>query len=78
MKPVSGYTVKAANYYISVHENLADYKDRLIAAAVVPTTMFIMARVAKVELKPHSGHLKTGSRLTGKQVQAIIDADNGL
>ncbi len=78
LKPVSGYTVKAANYYISVHENLADYKDRLIAAAVVPTTMFIMARGGESGIETALRAFENGERLTGKQVQAIIDADNGI
>ncbi len=78
LKPVAGYSVKAASYYISVHENLADYKDRLIAAAVAPTTMFIMARGAKVGIETALRAFENGERLTGKQVQAIFDADNGI
>lgn len=78
LKPVAGYSVKAANYYISVHENLADYKDRLIAAAVAPTTMFIMARGGKDGIETALRAFENGERLTGKQVQTIFDADNGI
>jgi hypothetical protein len=78
LKPVAGYTVKAANLYISVHEQLGDYKERLISAAVPPTTMFIMARGSHTGIETAIKAFENGERLTGRQVQAIIDADNGI
>lgn len=78
LKPVSGYTVKAATYYISVHEKLADYKSRLITAAIAPTTMFIMAKGSKSAIETALRAFEKGERLTGKQVQAIVDAESGV
>lgn len=78
LKPVSGYTVKAATYYISVHEKLADYKVRLINAAIAPTTMFIMAKGSNSAIETALRAFENGERLTGKQVQAIVDAESGV
>ncbi len=78
LKPVSGYTVKAATYYISVHEKLADYKGRLIAAAIAPTTMFIMAKGSKSAIETALRAFENGERLTGRAVQAIIDAESDV
>ncbi len=78
LKPAAGYTVKAANLYISIHEQLGDYKERLISATVAPTTMFVMARGNRTSIETALKAFESGEKLTGRQVQAIIDADNGV
>ncbi|MCD2178236.1 hypothetical protein [Rhizobium sp. C1] len=78
LKPAAGYTVKAANLYISIHEQLGDYKERLISATVAPTTMFVMARGNQTSIETALKAFESGEKPTGRQVQAIIDAENGL
>lgn len=78
LKPAAGYTVKAANLYISIHEQLGHYKERLISATVAPTTMFVLARGNRTSIETALKAFESGEKLTGRQVQAIIDAENGL
>ncbi len=74
IKAVCKFTPKTGRNYIAVHTNLMDYKDRLEAAAVAPTVLFVLAYSEQPNVERVISAIEAGEELTVAQVKAMVGA----
>ena len=70
-----GYTPRQGRNYIAIHEHLAEYRERLEAAAVVPTVMFVLASAEPNKIEEVLLVIERGERLTVGQVKHLVKGD---
>ncbi|WP_312367740.1 hypothetical protein [Ensifer sp.] len=74
IKVVCKFTPKAGRNYMAVHTNLMDYKERLEAAAVAPTVLFVLAYAEQPDVERVISAIEAGEELTVAQVKAMVGA----
>lgn len=72
MKKRCGYTPRKGRYYVSIHENLQAFRERLVAAGVVPTVMFVLSSAALAEIEAVLSVFENGQRLNVGQVKHMM------
>ncbi|OAP39046.1 hypothetical protein AU381_08040 [Sinorhizobium glycinis] len=75
IKAVCKFTPKTGRNYIAVHANLIDYKERLEAAAVAPTVLFVLAYAEQPDVERVISAIETGEQLTVAQVKAMVGVE---
>ena len=70
-----GYTPRQGRNYIAIHEHLADYRERLEAAVVMPTVMFVLASAEPEKIEEVICMIEGGERLTVAQVTQRVKGD---
>lgn len=75
IKAVCKFTPKTGRNYIAVHTNLMDYKERLEAAAVAPTVLFVLAYAEQSDVERVISAIETGEQLTVAQVKAMVGVE---
>ena len=70
-----GYTPRQGRNYIAIHEHLAEYRERLEAAAVMPTVMFVLASAEPEKIEEVLRLTEGGERLTVAQVKQRVKDD---
>ncbi|MCM2477764.1 hypothetical protein HGO38_30420 [Rhizobium sp. CG5] len=68
----SDYTVRSAWNYISIHERLANYREQLLAHAVMPTVMFELAKGEPAEIEAVIARMADGERIRVKDVREML------
>lgn len=74
IKAVCKFTPKTGRNYIAVHTNLMDYKERLEAAAVAPTVLFVLAYAEQPDVERVISAIEAGEQLTVAQVKTMVGA----
>ncbi|CDZ72583.1 Hypothetical protein NGAL_HAMBI2610_42080 [Neorhizobium galegae bv. orientalis] len=74
VKAICKFTPKTARNYIAVYENLSAYQDRLVEAAVAPTTLFVLAYAKERDVEQVLSAFEAGEQLTVTQVKAMVGA----
>lgn len=74
VKAICKFTSKTARNYVAVHEHLSVYKDRIVAAAVAPTTLFVLAYANQDDVEKVLAAIETGEQLTVAQVKTMVGA----
>ncbi|CAN7171090.1 restriction endonuclease [Pararhizobium sp. LjRoot238] len=74
VKAICKFTPKTARNYIAVHEHLSEYKDRLVTAAVAPTTLFVLAYAEQENVETVLSAIEAGEQLTVAQVKTMVGA----
>lgn len=72
LKQFTDYTVRSAWNYIAVHERLQDYREPLLAHAVMPTVMFELAKGEPAEIAAVVARIDAGERIRVKDVKAAL------
>lgn len=72
LKSVSKYTVRTAWNYISVHEKLAEYSDRLVALGTSATMLFELAKAEPADALAVIQRLEAGEDLTVAKVKKAL------
>lgn len=72
IKEVCKFTPKTGRNYTAVHTNLMDYKERLEAAAVAPTILFVLAYAERQYVEAVIAAIEAGEQLTVAQVKAMV------
>lgn len=72
VKAICKFSTKTARNYIAVHENLADYKERLVAAGVASTTLFVLAYADLEKVEDVVAAFEAGEDLTVAQVKTMV------
>ncbi|MCR6499097.1 hypothetical protein MUO32_08645 [Shinella sp. CPCC 101442] len=75
IKAVCKFTPKTGRNYMAVQANLADYKERLEAAAVAPTVLFVLAYAEQPEVERVISAIEAGEQLTVAQVKATVGVE---
>ncbi|WEX89027.1 hypothetical protein PZN02_001568 [Sinorhizobium garamanticum] len=75
IKTVCKFTPKTGRNYMAVHANLAEYKERLEAAAVAPTVLFVLAHAEQPDVERVISAIETGEQLTVAQVKAMVGVE---
>ncbi|MGW9232710.1 hypothetical protein ACWGPT_17770 [Pseudorhizobium sp. NPDC055634] len=70
-----GYTPRQGRNYIAIHEHLAEYRERLEAAVVIPTVMFVLASAEPEKIEEVLRVIEGGERLTVTQVKQRVKGD---
>jgi len=70
-----GYTPRQGRNYIAIHEHLAEYRERLEAAVVMPTVMFVLASAEPEKIEEVLRVIEGGERLTVTQVKQRVKGD---
>lgn len=68
----SDYTVRSAWNYISIHERLQNYREQLLAHAVMPTVMFELAKGEPEQIEAVITRLADGERIRVKDVREML------
>lgn len=68
----SDYTVRSAWNYISIHERLANYREQLLAHAVMPTVMFELAKGEPAQIEAAIAKMADGERIRVKDVREMF------
>lgn len=74
IKVVCKFTPKTGRNYMAVHTNLMDYKERLEAAAVAPTVLFVLAYAEQPDVERVISAIEAGEEITVAQVKAMVGA----
>lgn len=74
VKAICKFTPKTARNYIAVYEHLSEYKDRLVTAAVAPTTLFVLAYAEQPDVERVISAIEAGEQLTVAQVKTMVGA----
>jgi len=74
IKAVCKFTPKTGRNYMAVHANLLDYKERLEAAAVAPTVLFVLAHAEQPDVARVISAIEAGEQLTVAQVKSMVGA----
>lgn len=74
VKAICKFTPKTARNYIAIHENLAAYKERLVATGTSPTTLFVLAYADREKVEDVLAALEAGEELTVSQVKTMVGA----
>jgi hypothetical protein len=74
VKAICKFSTKTGRNYIAVHENLADYKERLVAAGIASTTLFILAYADSEKVEDVLAAFEAGEDLTVAQVKIMVGA----
>lgn len=74
VKAICKFTSKTARNYIAVYEHLSEYKDRLVTAAVAPTTLFVLAYAEQPDVERVISAIEAGEQLTVAQVKTMVGA----
>lgn len=74
LKQFTDYTVRSAWNYIAVHERLKDYREPLLAHAVMPTVMFELAKGEPDQIAAVVARMNAGERIRVKDVKAAFAA----
>lgn len=69
LKTFSDYTVRSAWNYISIHENLQDYREQLLRHTVMPTVMFELAKGEPAQIEAVIARMAAGERIRVKDVR---------
>jgi hypothetical protein len=78
MSTVCSYTPRQGRNYVAIHEHLQEHRDRLQAAAVAPTILFVLASAKPEKIEAVLTVVENGERLTVGQVKNLIkDGDEG-
>nr|CAD6630513.1 hypothetical protein RNT25_04449 [arsenite-oxidising bacterium NT-25] len=70
-----GYAPRHGRNYIAIYEHLAEYREELEAAAVMPTAMFVLASAEPEKIKEVLRVIESGERLTVAQVKHLVKGD---
>ncbi|MDZ7603083.1 MAG: hypothetical protein U1A06_17100, partial [Hoeflea sp.] len=68
----SNYSVRSAWNYTSVHERLQDHREQLVASAVMPSVMFVLAKCDPPLMESLVARIATGERLKVKDVKLAL------
>jgi hypothetical protein len=74
VKAICKFSTKTGRNYIAVHENLADYKERLVAAGIASTTLFVLAYADIEKVEDVLTAFEAGEDLTVAQVKTMVGA----
>lgn len=66
------YTPRQARYYIAIYEHLQPYRERLVAAGVLPTVMFVLSSAEPDKIEAVLAVFERGERLTVGQVKIKV------
>ena len=72
MSSVCGYTPRQGRNYVAIHEHLQEHRERLEAAAVVPTVLFVLASAKPEKIDAVLAVVENGERLTVGQVKKLV------
>ncbi len=72
VKAICKFTSKTARNHVAVYEKLSDYRERLVAARVAPTTLFVLAYADKEKVESVLMAIEAGEELTVAQVKAMV------
>ncbi|CAN7666297.1 hypothetical protein LJR030_002869 [Rhizobium sp. LjRoot30] len=72
VKQRCGYTPRQARYYIAIHEHLQAFRDRLVAAGVLPTVLFVLSSAELEKIEAVLAAFERGERLTVGQVKLMV------
>jgi hypothetical protein len=75
VKEFSGYTVRSAWNYISIHNVLRPYEDQLVEHAVKPTVMFELAKGEPAQIEAVVARIAAGERILTKDVKAAFGVE---
>ncbi|WP_426129724.1 hypothetical protein [Pararhizobium sp. PWRC1-1] len=68
----SDYTVRSAWNYISIHERLQNYREQLLAHAVMPTVMFELAKGEPEQIEAVITRMADGERIRVKDAREML------
>ncbi|MFB2553970.1 hypothetical protein [Ensifer soli] len=74
VKAICKFSTKTARNYIAIHENLADYKERLVAAGITSTALFVLAYADSEKVEDVLAAFEAGEDLTVAQVKTMVGA----
>lgn len=69
---VCKFTPKTARNYIAVHEHLSEHSDRIVAAAIAPTMLFVLAYAKQEDVEEVLSVIEAGEQLTVAQVKTKV------
>lgn len=72
VKAVCKFTPKTGRNYMAVHNNLMDYKERLVSMAVAPTVLFVLASAERSDIDRVITAIENGETLTVTQIKVMI------
>lgn len=72
IKARCGYTSRQARYYVAVHENLQGFRERLVAAGVAPTVLYVLSSAEPAKIEEVLTVVEKGERVTVGQVKRMI------
>ncbi|NTJ45371.1 hypothetical protein G6L28_22660 [Agrobacterium larrymoorei] len=72
VKAVCKFTPKTGRNYMAVHNNLIDYKERLVSMAVAPTVLFVLASAKRSDIDRVITAIENGETLTVTQIKVMI------
>lgn len=77
VKAICKFTPKSARNYIAIHENLSAYEDRIVEAAIAPTTLFVLAYADQPYVEHVLSAFEAGEQLTVAQVKSMVGVTPG-
>jgi hypothetical protein len=72
VKAICNFTPKTARNYIAVYEHLSAYEDRIVEAAIAPTTLFVLAYADQQDVEHVLSAFEAGEQLTVAQVKSMV------
>ncbi len=72
VKAVCKFTPKTGRNYMAVHNNLMDYKERLVSMAVAPTFLFVLAHAEQSDVERVITAIENGENLTVAQIKTMV------
>jgi hypothetical protein len=72
IKARCGYTSRQARYYVAVHENLQGFRERLVAAGVAPTVLYVLSSAEPEKIEEVLAVVEQGERVTVGQIKRMI------
>lgn len=72
VKAICRFSPKSARNYIAIHENLSAYEDRIVEAAIAPTTLFVLAYADQQYVEHVLSAFEAGEQLTVAQVKSVV------
>lgn len=75
VKQECGFATRHAWNFVAIHEKLGDYQERLVANAVSPTMMAVLASAEPAKIDEVLVTIESGQRLTVPQVKTMVKGD---
>lgn len=72
VKARCGYTSRQGRYYVAVHENLQGFRERLVAAAVAPTVLYVLSSAEPAKIEEVLTVVEKGERVTVGQIKRML------